>query len=407
MAKRNFFNSIFGKKINEQPKQLTSVQMLNSMNSTIYNYSGSLYDCDTVRASIDAVARHFAKMGIEHRLKNTTVNSSLNRLLKYRPNFAMNSYDFLYKTVTQLYLYSTAFVYIERDDLGTVLSLYPIDFGKAELKQDAQGTYYLNFQFYNGRNITVNCDDTIVLRRFFGVNDFYGEGNYNALYPSINLLSVINSGTINAVKSSAYIRGILSLEGMFSEDDKSKKRTAFMDEYMTAQNFGGIAVTDDTAKYQTIESKPILVDDASANSAKKKIYDYFGISEKIVTGTFSEDDYNSFFESVLEPLSIQWSLEFTSKIFSQRELDFGNEIAFISDRLSYMSVNSKVRMFTALKELGIINKESTANIFNLPIPPDKDTYLQSLNYVDTKIVNEYQLGEQKAGGEEEDDKTKQ
>ena len=114
-----------------------------------------------------------------------------------------------------------------------------------------------------------------------------------------------------------------------------------------------------------------------------------------------------FFESVLEPLSIQWSLEFTSKIFSQRELDFGNEIAFISDRLSYMSVNSKVRMFTALKELGIINKESTANIFNLPIPPDKDTYLQSLNYVDTKIVNEYQLGEQKAGGEEEDDKTKQ
>ena len=59
-----------------------------------------------------------------------------------------------------------------------------------------------------------------------------------------------------------------------------KKRTAFMDEYMTAQNFGGIAVTDDTAKYQTIESKPILVDDASANSAKKKIYDYFGISEK-------------------------------------------------------------------------------------------------------------------------------
>ena len=69
MAKRNFFNSIFGKKINEQPKQLTSVQMLNSMNSTIYNYSGSLYDCDTVRASIDAVARHFAKMGIEHRLK--------------------------------------------------------------------------------------------------------------------------------------------------------------------------------------------------------------------------------------------------------------------------------------------------------------------------------------------------
>ena len=84
----------------------------------------------------------------------------------------MNSYDFLYKTVTQLYLYSTAFVYIERDDLGTVLSLYPIDFGKAELKQDAQGTYYLNFQFYNGRNITVNCDDTIVLRRFFGVNDF-------------------------------------------------------------------------------------------------------------------------------------------------------------------------------------------------------------------------------------------
>lgn len=406
MAKRNFFDSIFGKKINEQPKQLTSVQMLNSMNSTIYNYSGSLYDNDTVRASIDAIARHFAKMQPTHKLKNTTVNSSLNRLLSYRPNQFMSTYDFLYKTVTQLYLYSTAFVYIERDDLGNVLSLYPIDYSKAELKQDAQGTYYLNFQFYNGRNITVNCDDLIVLRRFFGVNDFYGEGNYNALYGAVNLLYTINEGTINAVKCSAYIRGILTLEGMFSEEDKTLKRDGFTDQFLSSQNSGGIVVSDDTAKYTPIESKPILVDNDSTNSAKTKIYNYFGISEKIVTGGFSDTEYQAFYESILETLAISFEQEFSAKIFSQRELDFDNKIAFIGDRLSYLSTDAKVKMTLALKELGVLNGDTLCNIFNLPSIPNGNIYLQSLNYVNKDIADQYQLGKEKTGGEE-DDKTRQ
>lgn len=406
MAKRNFFDSIFGKKINVQPKQLTSVQMLNSMNSTIYNYSGTLYDCDTVRTSIDAVARHFAKMQPEHRLKNTTVNSALNRLLTYRPNQFMSTYDFLYKTVTQLYLYSTAFVYIERDDLGTVKSLYPIDFGKAELKQDNKGIYYLRFQFYNGRDITVDTADLIVLRRFFGVNDFYGEGNYNALYGAVNLLFNINEGTINAIKSSAYIRGIVTLQGMVQPSDRKEKRDSFMEEFLTAQNNGGIVVSDDTSKYTPIENKPILIDNDSANSAKTKIYNYYGINEKIVTGQFSDTEYQAFYESVLEPMAIQFYQEFSVKIFTQRELDFGNEIAFIGDRLSYLSTEAKVKMFMAIKELGIINKGTTATIFNLPIPPDADKYLQSLNFVNAEKADQYQLGEEKTGGEK-DDKTSQ
>lgn len=403
LKKRNFFNKIFGNKINDQPKKLTNVQMLNSYTNSVSNWSGNIYENDTVRSCIDAISRHFAKMQPEHRLKNKVVNSNLNKLLSYRPNDFMSTYDFLYKTVSCLLVNNTAFIYIDRDDLGMVKALFPVEFNKSELKQDENSIYYLSFQFYNGKNIVVDTADVIILRRHFYSNDFFGDSNYSALYPSLNLLHCINEGSINAVKNSAVLRGILSLEGMIQPEDRTKQKNEFMKEYLSLENNSGIAVTDSTSKYTPIESKPIYLDSDTKESATKNIYNYFGINENIINGKFSDNEYQAFYEAILEPLAIQFSQEFTAKMFSQREQEFGNEIIFVADRLSYLSTDSKVRMLLAVKELGIASLGTIADIFNLPQPPDADKYLQSLNYVNSQIADKYQLKEDKKGGENNDD----
>lgn len=56
-----------------------------------------------------------------------------------------------------------------------------------------------------------------------------------------------------------------------------------------------------------------------------------------------------------------------------------------------MSMTSKVNMINAVKDLGVLTKGMIADILNLESPPDADKILQSLNYVDSNIANQYQL----------------
>ncbi|NTX58902.1 phage portal protein, partial [Myxococcus sp. CA039A] len=49
-------------------------------------------------------------------------------------------------------------------------------------------------------------------------------------------------------------------------------------------------------------------------------------------------------ESTIEPLAIQMSLEFTSKLFTDGERRSGNEIIFEANRLQYASMTTKLNL---------------------------------------------------------------
>jgi HK97 family phage portal protein len=403
--KRNIFQRVFGNRpLKQDNSQYSTVQMLNGYSNRITSYSGGLYDDDTIRATIDTIARHFSKMQIVHKLKGNKQTGSLAKLLNNRPNELMSTYDFLYKVVTNLYVDNNAYVYIKRDEFGSITGLYPIPYSQAEWVKDKNNNLYLKFTFNGGQTVTESESNIIVLRKHFYKNDLYGESNYTPLYPLVNLLFTIREGIINAVKSSAFIRGILKFTTVLQDEDRKKNQKEFQDNYLTAQNSGGVVVTDGKMEYIPIENKPVMINSTNTAYANEKVFQYFGVCEAVIKGKYTEDEWNAFYESVLEPLAIQFSQEFTYKIFSQREIDFGNSIVFVADRLSYMSTQSKISMITAVKELGVLNKGQLADILNIDAPPDAEEYLQSLNYVNSKIASEYQLGyikkPKEEGGEE-------
>jgi len=384
------FNRIFGNK-KQVPKQLTAVQMLNTYNNRISNYSGDLYNNATIRTCVDTISRYFAKMQPEHRLKGKRVHDSLDNLLSLRPNSDMSAYTFLYKLCTCYYMDNNAYIYIQRDSMGNVTALWPFSYSQAELKENKYGDLYLTFTFANGRQITALTDDVIVLRRNIYKNDFFSETNTTPLYPIVNVLHTIAEGIINVVKSSAFIRGIYKVIGSLQPEDVKKNRDNFTSQFFDTQNNGGIIVMDSKGDYTPIDSKPVMIDDKNSKLANEQVYTYFGLNEDIIKGTYDENKFQAFYEGVLEPLSLQLSQELNAKLFSQRELSFGNEIVLVSDKLSYMSMTSKVNMINSVKDLGVLTKGMIADILNLESPPDADKILQSLNYVDSNIANQYQL----------------
>jgi hypothetical protein len=131
---------------------------------------------------------------------------------------------------------------------------------------------------------------------------------------------------------------------------------------------------------------------------EEKVFKYFNVNKKIIMSEYNESEFDAFYESVIEPIAIQLSLEFTSKLFTDREKGFGNEIIFEANRLAYVSTKTKIDLINTLMPLGLLSLNEAREIFNLSAVEDGDKRLVSLNYVDSTKQNQYQIGDEPNAG---------
>lgn len=397
MEIRNMFQAIFGGK--QSPQNVTYFKTLNDYVPFFSAFDGNLYDSDIVRTCIDAIARHAGKLKAKHirRVDGEIIqtNSNIEWLLQVRPNEYMNGYDFIYKIVSQLYSNNNAFVYI-RVDGNKITGFYPINFSTVELVE-FQGELYCRFLFKTGYQMTVPYTDLIHLRRHFNREDIFGEDGRKPFKPTLDLINTINQGISNAIKSSARIRGWLKFNQVMRPEDLKEARDKFVADYLSISNDGGIAAVDTKGDFTPAKLEPVLADDKQMTVTRENAYRYFGVNDKIIQGNYNEDEFNAFYSSVLEPIAIQLSLEFTAKIFTNKELGFGNEIIFNANRLTFASNNTKVNMARYILPYGILTVNEMREIFELEPVEDGDKRLITLNVVDAAKQNQYQVGDDPNG----------
>ena len=403
IAKRSLAKTIFGNKKREPP-QTTVFKLLNGGDAWFSPWNGSIYNDDTVRACIDTIARHFAKLKAIHINKTgghrTIINDTLGRLLSYRPNEFMSSYDFFYKVISQLHTYNNAFVYIKMDKKGNIVGLYPLDYLTMELREDIDGQIYARFELGAGREV-VPYEDLIHLRKHFNLNEVYGENTHTIFKGPLSVLKAAKNSIAVAINNSGILRGILKFSGVLHNDDLKKKHDAFVDTYVNEGNNGSrIATMDNTADYIELKSDYTVADSSQVDTARNDIYRLFGVNDKIIQGNFTEEEYIAFYESIIEPLIVQFSQEFTDKLLTEKEKALGEEIYFESNRLNYASTKTKVSIMQYLGQQGILTTNEVREMFGWAPVEDGDKRLVSLNYVNAKKQDEYQgVG----GGETEDE----
>mgnify|MGYP000886979321 FL=1 len=311
----------------------------------------------------------------------------------------MTTYDMIYKLVTHYYLYNNAFAYLQKDDIGYLTGIYPLRPLNMEYLTDPTGALYCKFYFMGGKDFTLPYDEVFTIRRHFNSNDLLGDIN-TAIMPTLDLAHTQSEGMENAIKASATIRGILKYNQVLSPEKLKIEKEAFINDYLTVSNTGGIAAIDNKFDYVPLEMKSYVIDDKQLESVKKKIYDYLGISENIVNSTYSENEWAAFYESVIEPLAVQFSLELTDKLFTPREQAFGNSILLEANRLQFASNTTKTTILKELMPLGLFTINQALEILNLPAVEDGDRRIQTLNVVSTDIVDQYQMNG-KGGNENE------
>lgn len=405
VKKRSLFSKFFGTKENKTIG--TKLEFLNSgYNATFTDFNGKLYDTTQVRTCIDAIAKNGAKLNPKH-IRSTDKkyqikNDNLIRIISEQPNELMNAYDFYYKIISQLYLNNNAFIYIQRDANKNVTGLYPIKSDSYKLLE-YKNNVYIQFNFSNGKFYTASLQDDIIhLKRFYCENDILG-GDSKPIIKTMSFKQIVQDGVINAIKTTQGIKGYLkTTKAMLKPEDIKETRDKFVEDFVNSSS--GIAGLDATTDFKEVNINPQTATDSQVNSINKEIKDYFGVSDEIIQSKYNEEQWNAFYESVLEPIGIMLSLEFTNKIFTIGERFHGNKIVFEANRLQYASNNTKINIIKEAGAMGILTINEAREILNLPPVDDGEKRLQSLNYVDSKIANQYQLDNEKPneeGGENE------
>lgn len=386
MEQRNWLQRLFGRFLGRHAG-LAQVKVMAGYTPIFTPWGERPYEADVVRAAVDAIARNAAKLRAKHirRVNGEIVhvkNSDVERVLSLRPNPKMSAYDLLYKLVTTLMMDNNAWAYPVWE-AERLVAVYPVNCVSAELLEDSAGELYVKFYFADSGTVVLPYSDVIHLRRHFYNNDLLGSPN-QPINATLSAIHTTNEGLAQAVKTSTALRGILKFQGMLKESDMEAQRQRFVKEYLTVSNSGGIAATDAKADYIPLNTEPKMVNAAQMKELRDAVFRYFGVNENIVMGNYTEDQWNAFYESTLEPLAVQMSLEFTSKLFSDREIGHGNEIVFEANRLQYASVRTKLEL-VQLVDRGIMTPNQLAEVFNLPPVPGGDTPIRRL---DTRPVDE-------------------
>lgn len=389
------FDKLFKK---QTSRELEYMQFMNGYTPTFSKWSSKAYESDVVRSVMHCIASNGAKLKGKHirhidgKLANT--NSKLNYILQYQWNPIMNAYSALYKVISELFdpNSNNALIYVETDEHGDIKGLYPLNFNSAEFLENKQGEIFIRYQFGNGKRVTVSYDDVAHLRMYYKDDDMFGSPSATSLKPTLNLINTTNEGIINAVKSSAYLRGILKYTGILKREDITADRNRFVEEYLSTANNGGIGALDSKADFIKTDLQPKMVDDKQMKLIEEKIYKFFNINENIVMSKYTEEEWNAFYESVLEPIAIQLSLEFTNKFFTERELGFGNEIIFEANRLQYVSTKTKIQLIKETVPFGILTPNEAREILNLAPIEGGDQRILAVGG-EAKLVKEGEIDE--------------
>ena len=215
---------------------------------------------------------------------------------------------------------------------------------------------------------------------------------------TLELLDATGQALRNLVKNSANLKGYLKYNNFADDEELKKKVKEFQEAYMDASNEGGLGGLDNTMEFHEINQKAPTIPTLQSQFLRDNVYRYYNVNENILMSKFSESEWNAFYESVIEPIALQLSLEFTFKLLTERERGFGNKIIFSSNRLQYATLQTRSTIGAVLYDRGIITINEFRELLYYEPIEDGDVRMVSLNYVKADDQSLYQTGQQDGNG---------
>lgn len=364
-----------------------------SMDGEAFVWNDNLYQSDIVMSAIrpyvnaigKTVAKHIVETVKEDGSRDIKVNPEpYIRFLLENPNPFTTGQKFREQLATSLKINNHAFALIVRDENGLPTAMYHLNATMATTEYDSAGRLSIRFYFLNGKSFVFCYSDLIHLRGDVGIgHEFFGGSKVDQLLPLMEVIGTIDRGIVSAIKNSAVIRWLLKFTTSMRKEDLTANAKAFAEQFLGTETGYGVAATDSKSEAVQIKPNDFVPNAYQTDRTIKRFYAALNTNEKIVTSAFTEDEWNAYYESQVEPDVIQMSDVFTQALFSRKKRSFGNRIIFEASNLATASMATKL----SLKEMvdrGALSPNEWRGVFNMAPVPGGDVYIRRLDTAEVK-----------------------
>ena len=402
----------FDKLLKRKPKETKYAPTLDGWAPVYGQFGDNIYMSDVVQQAVGCIVKEMKKLNPTHvRYRNEDPvpirKGGIADVLR-QPNPIMTTTDFLEKVCWLAELNYNAFIVPvystwtgvdangEKVERRLYEALYPIKPTQVDFIEDASGRLFVTFWFENAQKTTVAYDDVIHIKYNYSVSQYMGgnemgQPDQAALLETIDLNKRLLTGIAKAMNASYAINGVVKYNTLM---DEGRTQAALAElERKLQNNESGFLPLDLKADFTPLQHNSQLVDGNTLKFIDEKILRNWGVPLPILTGDFTKEQYEAFYQKTLEPLIISFSQAFTKKLFTKRERAFGNSIKLYPKELVFMSIEQTLEMIDILSPTGALYENEKRVALGLkPLPELEGKRYMSLNWVDADKAAQYQMG---------------
>lgn len=397
------------KLFHREPAKRTIAPTLDGMLPIYAQFGTNIFASDAVQQALKCIVDEMKKLKPMHvRYMGSdpvpVTTGSVAAVLS-DPNPLMTTSEFIEKVCWLLLLNYNAFIiptYYTWTDEKTgaerryYQALYPINPTQVDFLEDASGRLFVKFWFMNGSTTTIPYDDVIHVKYNYSVNQYMGgnevgQPDHAALLKTLELNDTLLKGVAKAMKASYAVNGVVQYNTLL-DDGRTEVALAELERKLNNSESGFLPL-DLKANFTPLEHKSQIVDEDTLKFIDEKILRNFGVPLPILTGDYTKQQYEAFYQKTLEPLIVALSQAFSKKLFTEREKAFGNTIELYPKELIFMTVSQTLEMINILSPTGgLYENEKRVALGLPPLPELEGKRYMSLNWIDAKNADQYQVG---------------
>lgn len=387
---------------------------------TIYpsftQFGDNIMNDDLVFTIVNRILDEYSKLNprqerVINGLQQPVTRKDINEVLAF-PNPLMSKTDFLRKIAYLRETYDNAFIYPVYDlyvnpqtkqEKKVYKELIPIEPRKVDFYQDNEGTYFVKFTWMNGKESElIPYDEVIHWRKNFGQNEFMGGNqdgipNNSALLKYLQLNDKLLQSTFKTVEGSLTINGVLKYGGIINKDDREKARKRFIEDLKSSES--GIIALDAGGDYIPIPFNGKTIEKETLEFYRNNIREHYGVSEAILSGDYTNEQKEAFYETIIEAPAISLGEAFTRVLLTSGERSNGNKIVFYTHRIQMMSADKKIKLAELLMPVGGVSPNQVLAWFGEPPYDGGDERYVSLNWIKASDASKYQVGDNASNSE--------
>lgn len=391
------------------PKTQKLAPTLDGLAPIYTQFGTNIYASDVVQQALKCIVDEMKKLRPMHVRYNGSdpvpVKGSTVQDVLENPNQLMTTSEFLEKTVWLLLMNYNAFIiptYYTWEDEKTGAerryydSFYPINPTQVDFIEDAAGRLFVTFWFWNGYKTTIPYDDVIHIKYNYSVNQYMGgnlmgQPDHAALLNTLQLNETLLQGVAKAMKASYAVNGVVKYNTLM---DDGKTEAAMRElEQKLRNNESGFLPLDLKAEFTPLQKSASIVDEPTLKFVDEKILRNFGVPLPILTGDYTKQQYEAFYQKTLEPLIVSISQAITKKVFTTRERAYGNKVELYPKNLIFMTISQTLDMINILSPTGgLFENEKRVALGLQPLPELEGKRYMSLNWIDANNAAAYQVG---------------